>query len=77
MVILEAKTRIMKQYETQRLILREFNPAVRQRLEKKGEAEMTSFFWKQQLPGVIELSGSVFGLFHRYASADFPALATG
>jgi ribosomal-protein-alanine N-acetyltransferase len=44
MVILEAKTRIMKQYETQRLILREFNPAVRQRLEKKGEAEMTSFF---------------------------------
>ncbi len=44
MLILEAKTRIMKQYETQRLLLREFNPAIRERLEKKGEKEMAAFF---------------------------------
>lgn len=34
----------MKQYETERLFLREFNPAIRERLEKKGEKEMSSFF---------------------------------
>lgn len=34
----------MKQYETQRLILREFNPTIRARLEKSGEKEMAEFF---------------------------------
>ncbi len=53
----------MKQYETQRLLLREFNPTVRGQLERANEKEMARFFGSSNYLELLSLQNQFLDSF--------------
>ncbi len=61
----------MKQYETQRLLLREFNPTVREQLERANEKEMARFFGSTNYLELLSLQNQFLDSFIHTARQSF------